>query len=105
MGVREKEEFVTSCSFTCPGVKFKSEKPSEELNITSELVNRVLETIKSNKLTRELLRVCNIKKIHGYTYRYEKRASVILVSERLKCEIIIRLDLTGKEKPKHFYRS
>jgi len=98
MGVYERGMFATICSFTCPGVKSKPlERPSEELNITSELVNHVLETIKSNKLTRELLRVCNIKKIHGYTYRYEKRVSVILVSEKLKCEIIIRLDLIGRE--------
>ena len=101
MGVRERGEFVVCSSFTCPGVKFKPsvpKGPSKELSITSELVSQILEAIKSNKLTRELLRVCNIKKISGYTYRYEKRVSVVLVSEELKkCEIIIKLDLIERE--------
>ena len=103
IGVHERGEYVFCRLFSCPcpGVKSKpstSKGPSEELNITSELVNRVLETLKSNKLTKELLKICNIKKISGYTYRYEKRIRVILVSEKLKkCEIIIRLNIEEKK--------
>jgi len=97
IGVHGKGEFVCHRDFTCPSVKFKRsvpKGPSEELNITSELVNQVLETLKSNKLTKELLKICNIKKISGYKYKYEKRISVTLVSEKLKkCEIIIKLNL------------
>ena len=99
-GSYERGGFSIGHLFKCPGVKFKQFKPfvRRELNVTSELVDQVMEAMKGNKLTRELLKICNVESISGYAYTYrrgrERRVSVVLVSEKLeRCKMIINIDL------------